>query len=412
MKSETSLQNPIANDVASARRGLSYPLIALLVAMSGIGSLSLNILVPALPDIAARLETDPSNVQLTVSLYLVGLAFSQLLLGPLSDRFGRRPVILGGLALAALASFAAIFAGTITGLILARVVHALGASTGQVVGRAIIRDLYDRERAASVLGLVTSAMVVFPMLSPLIGGILDTLFGWESIFVFVAIVSFAVLAWAAATLSETRPGGAATSAPGQFLIDLRALTSSPRFIGYALMGALGSAPFYTFLGGGPYVVVTMMGRSSAEYGIWFAFSSIGFMAGNFTASRLTLRYGIDRMISAGILVTIAGALIPVVMCMIDPNIEPVAVFLPQTLISYGNGLLLPTALAGAVSIRPQVAGTASGITGFTQMAIGAVAVQIVSYAIAGATSPLPMLLLMLGFGVATGFGFVTLVRRA
>jgi DHA1 family bicyclomycin/chloramphenicol resistance-like MFS transporter len=400
------------NHPPDARRGLSYPLIALLVAMSGIGSLSLNILVPALPNIAARLETDPANVQLTVSLYLVGLAFSQLLLGPLSDRFGRRPVILGGLILAAIASVFAIFAGTITGLILARVVQALGASTGQVVGRAIIRDLYDRERAASVLGLVTSAMVVFPMVSPLVGGILDTLFGWESIFVFIAIVSFTVLAWAMAMLPETRPGAATISTPDHFLMDLRALVSSPRFVGYALMGALGSAPFYTFLGGGPYVVVTMMDRSSAEYGIWFALSSIGFMAGNFTASRLTMRYGIDRMILAGILVTIAGALIPAVMCVIDGNLEPVAVFLPQTLISYGNGLLLPTAIAGAVSIRPHVAGTASGITGFTQMAIGAIAVQIAGYAIAGAASPLPMLLLMLGFGVATGLAFVTLLRRA
>ena len=124
------------------------------------------------------------------------LAGSQLLLGPLSDRFGRRPVVLAGLALAALASFAAIFAATITGLIVARVVQALGASTGQVVGRAIIRDLYERDRAASMLGIVTSAVVVIPMLSPLIGGILDTAFGWEAIFVLVAAFSFAVLAWA------------------------------------------------------------------------------------------------------------------------------------------------------------------------------------------------------------------------
>jgi DHA1 family bicyclomycin/chloramphenicol resistance-like MFS transporter len=399
------------SDPPPAGPDLSYSLIALLVAMSGIGSLSLNILVPALPNIAAKLATDPSNVQLTVSLYLVGLAFSQLLLGPLSDRFGRRPVVLGGLALAAVASVFAIFAGTITGLIAARVAQALGASTGQVVGRAIIRDLYERERAASVLGLVTSAVVVFPMLSPLIGGLLDTFFGWESILIFVAVLSFAILAWALLTLPETRPRTAATSTPGHFLADLRALASSPRFFGYALTGALGSAPFYTFLGGGPYVAVSMMGRSSFEYGIWFAFSSIGFMTGNFTAARLSMRYGIDRMILAGILVTIVGALLPVVLCLIDRNIGPVAVFLPQTLMSCGNGLLLPTAIAGAVSIRPQVAGTASGITGFTQMAIGAVAVQMVSYAIAGASSPLPMLLLMLGFGIATAIAFLVLVGR-
>jgi DHA1 family bicyclomycin/chloramphenicol resistance-like MFS transporter len=341
-----------------------WRLLGLLMTMTAIGSMSLNILVPAVPRLADLFSADVEIIQLTISLYIVGLALAQLMCGPLSDRFGRRPVILGGLTLAAFASFFAIFAGTITGLIVARVVQALGASTGQVVGRAIIRDLYERERAASVLGLVTSAMVVFPMVSPLIGGILDTLFGWHSIFVFIAIVSFTVLAWAVAMLPETRPRAAATSTPGHFLLDLRALMSSPRFIGYALMGAA----FYTFLGGGPYVVVTMMGRSSAEYGLWFAFSSIGFMAGNFTASRLAMRHGIDRMILAGILATIAGALIPAVMCVIDSNIEPVAVFLPQTLISYGNGLLLPAAIAGTVSIRPHVAGTASGITGFPQMA--------------------------------------------
>lgn len=400
-----------SNDPAGRTRRASAGFIALLVAMSGIGPISLNILVPALPAIAHRLETDPANVQLTVSLYLVGLACSQLLLGPLSDRFGRRPVVIAGLALAAIAAFTAIFAATIAALIAVRVVQALGASTGQVVGRAMIRDLFERERAASVMGLVTSAVVVFPMLSPLIGGILDTLFGWEAIFVFVAVLSFMVLAWAAMVLPETRPRAAATSTLRHFGEDVRALLSSGRFIGYALCVALGSAPFFTFLGGGPYVLVTMMGHSPIEYGIWFAFSSIGFMTGNFSAARLTTRYGIDRMIWWGIIATVAGAALPTLVCLFDPDIGQVAVFLPQTLVSYGNGLLLPTAIAGAVSIRPEVAGTASGVAGFIQWAIGAIAVQTVSHLIAGAASPLPMLVTMLGWGLATAAAFLLLVRR-
>jgi DHA1 family bicyclomycin/chloramphenicol resistance-like MFS transporter len=400
------------NDAMDAQRGHPYPLIALLVAMAGLGSLSLNILVPALPAIAERLQAEAGQAQLTVSLYLLGLAASQLLLGPLSDRLGRRPVVLAGLAIATVASFAAIFATTITGLILARVAQALGASTGQVVGRAIIRDLYERERAASVLGLVTSAVVVIPMLGPLVGGILDTAFGWESIFVLVAALSLAVLVWAALVLPETQPTAVAASSPGRFMSDLRALASNPRFVGYALSGALGTAPFYTFLGGAPYVMVNMMGRTSAEYGLWFAFTALWFMAGTYSVSRLAMRYGIDRMIWWGIVVTVIGTLIPVVLCLIDPKIGPMAVFLPQAIISYGNGLILPTAIAGAVSIRPQVAGTAAGITGFIQMAIGAAATQIVSHALAGAATPLPMLLLMLGFGLATGVGFLALVRRS
>jgi DHA1 family bicyclomycin/chloramphenicol resistance-like MFS transporter len=356
-----------------------------------------------LPSLIARFQSEAGVAQLTISLSLLGLAVSQLVLGPLSDRYGRRPVVLGGLALAAVASLIAMFAGTITGLVAARVAQALGASTGQVIGRAIVRDLYARERAASVLGMVTSAVVVMPMMAPLIGGLLDSGFGWQSIFVFMAAISFAVLAWAALALPETHQPSPTAFAPARIAVDLGALAASPRFFGYILAVALGSAPFYTFMGGAPYVIITQMGRSSAEYGIWFALSAIGFMAGNVSAARFAPRFGIDRMIRWGILVTVAGTILPIACWLIEPQIGPLAVFLPQAVISYGNGLLLPTAVAGAVSIRPEIAGTASGITGATQMTIGAVATQLVSHALAGAETALPMLLLMLGFGLATAF---------
>ena len=180
-------------------------LLALLMAMTALGPLTLNILVPAVPNLVVTMNTDPATVQLTISLYLFGLAVSQLALGPLSDRFGRRPVAIAGLAITALSSVLAIAMSSIGGLILARALQALGASTGLVIGRAIIRDLYNRERAASMIGWVTTVMVVAPMVAPLIGGLLDTALGWESIFVFVAIASFVVLSWAFMTLPETRP---------------------------------------------------------------------------------------------------------------------------------------------------------------------------------------------------------------
>ena len=213
-------------------------------------------------------------------------------------------------------------------------------------------------------------------------------------------------------LPETRSRAAATSSPTRFSEHARALLSNRRFIGYALCLALGTAPFFTFLGGGPYVLVTMMGKSSVEYGIWFGFSSIGFMAGNFSAARWTMRYGIDRMIWWGVVVTIAGTGLPALLCVLDPDIGQTAVFLPMTVISYGNGLLLPTAIAGAVSIRPEVAGTASGVAGFIQWGLGAIAVQIVSHLITGAASPLPMLVAMLAWGLATATAFLLLVRRS
>src|SRR5205085_12154537 len=172
--------------------------------MAGMSSLSLNILVPAIPGMTARFAAEPASMQLAISLYLVGLAVAQLVFGPLSDRFGRRPVLLAGLALATVASSAAIFAAGIASLIAARVAQSLGASTGQTISRAIIRDLYERERAASMIGLVTSVVVLVPMSAPLIGGILDTLFGWEAIFITVATLSFVVFLWAAIALPETR----------------------------------------------------------------------------------------------------------------------------------------------------------------------------------------------------------------
>ena len=188
-----------------SKQATPWRLLLLLMAMTAIGPATLNILVPALPHLVERLATDTATVQLTLSLYLLSLASAQLLLGPLSDRFGRRPVVLAGLALAVLAALAAIAASSINALIGARMVQAIGASTGIVIGRAIIRDLYERERAAAMIGLVTTAMVIAPMISPLIGGILDTAFGWEAIFVFIALFSAVVLVWAAAVLPETRP---------------------------------------------------------------------------------------------------------------------------------------------------------------------------------------------------------------
>jgi DHA1 family bicyclomycin/chloramphenicol resistance-like MFS transporter len=406
------LLDPAQGDCAKREaRHTPLRLLALLIAMAGVSSLSLNILVPAIPGLAAKLAADPASVQLAVSLYLMGLAAAQLVFGPLADRFGRRPVVLAGLALATGASTAAIFAASITSLVLARIAQSLGASTGQTIGRAIIRDLYDREHAASMIGLVTSVVVLMPMVAPLIGGVLDTLFGWEAIFAFTAIVSFTVFAWAVLELPETRNASLAPASPRHFRADVGALAASPRFFGYALCAGLGSAPFFSFLGGAPHVVVTMLERTSAEYGLWFFIPSIGFMAGNFAVSRLTARLGVDALIWWGIALTIAGCLLNVFVYIALPGWEMATIFLPQIVIGFGNGLLLPTSVAGAVSIRPQVAGTASGVTGFIQMTLGAVAAQLGGHVVAQAADATPMLLLMLFFGIATAAAVFVLVRR-
>jgi len=388
----------------------SRRVLILLTAMAAIGPMGLNILTPAVPGLGVTFAAEPAAVQLTLSLYLLGLAVSQLVMGPLSDRLGRRPVVLMGLTLAAVASVAAIAATSVQALIVARIAQAVGASAGVVVGRAIIRDLYDRDHAAAMIGWVTSATVVAPMLAPMIGGFLDTALGWQAIFAFVGLVSAAILIGATIALPETQ-AAAMSGGIVRFLEEARLLIATPQFCGYALCVAANSAMFFVYVGGAPHVVVAIMGRSSAVYGVWFALASIGYMAGNFFAARTSARFGVHRMIWWGTLLTLIAVASEVALVLIWPDGGPATIFVPQIVISIGSGLLMPNALAGAVSVRPQAAGTASGFTGFLQMGLGALSAQAVSHLLDGAATALPMVLVMLGFGIAGLAAFVGLVRR-
>ena len=402
--------DPSHANAAKPETAKPWGLLLLLMAMTSIGPTTLNIVVPALPQMANRLASDVTTIQLAVTVYLLALATGQLIMGPLSDRFGRRPVILAGLALTAAASVMAIVVGTVGSLIAARMLQAFGASAGIVVSRAIIRDLFDRNRAASVIGLVATVMVVVPTLGPLIGGLLDTGFGWESIFVFTAVTTVAIVTWAALALPETRGVNIPPGAQQGFFRDLAGLVRSARFGSYVCAGAFGSATFFAFLGGGPHIIITLMARSPAEFGVWFAAASIGYMAGNYAASRLSTRYGIDRMIWAGIGFEAAGVVLAAVLAAFAMHWGPVIVFGPQLIVNFGNGLMLPGAIAGAVSVRPQAAGTAAGMTGFSQMALGAALTQYAGTLLAESPSALPLALLMVGLVGVLALGFGVLSR--
>jgi DHA1 family bicyclomycin/chloramphenicol resistance-like MFS transporter len=394
--------------------GHPWRLLALLIAITAVGPLSLNILTPAIPGLIDTFRTDAGTVQLTLSLFLLGMAISQLILGPLSDRFGRRPVMLAGLALTVLASFAALAASSVGELIAARTLQAFGATTGVVIGRAVIRDLYDRERAASMIGWVTMAMVVAPMIAPLIGGTIDTALGWHAIFAFVGAFAAIVLVWAAFQLSETR---ATPSSEGlaRFRADAASLLTSPAFLGYVAVAATNSAMFFTFIGGAPHVVVTIMHRTPVEYGVWFLIISFAYMAGNFAAGRWSVRHGVDVMVRTGVAVTVLGAAIGIGWVLLHPQSGPELIMVPQIITGFASGFMLPNAIAGAVSVRPQAAGTAAGITGFMQMGLGAATAQLIGHLLAGATSALPLaaiVLVLCACGLIAFFALVPGSRRS
>jgi DHA1 family bicyclomycin/chloramphenicol resistance-like MFS transporter len=386
-------------------------MLVLLVAMASVGPLSINIIVPAIPGLAASLHADLATVQLTISLFFAGLAGAQLALGSLSDRFGRRPVLLAGFAIAVVTSFAAAAATGVGWLIAARTLQALGAATGIVVGRAIVRDVFSRDKAASMLGWVTMSTVVIPMFGPLIGGVLDEWWGWRAIFLFSGITGLIVLVWAAVGLPETRnPQTASVGSLRQLGAEARALLSTPAFVGYALCAGMISGPYYVVLGAAPQVVITQMGRSPAELGLWFILTSLGYMLGNFIAGRFSAAYGIFSMIAWGLWLELAGTILGVLLLPLLPLAGPIALFGPITVTYIANGIALPSAIAGAISVRPQAAGTAAGVAGCTQMGCGALISQLMSYPMANATSALPMTLAMLAIAVIGVLLYWLLIR--
>src|SRR5271167_2449266 len=233
-------------DLASSR-----VMLMLLVAMTGMAPISLYMLVPALPKLAATFGGDISIAQMTVSLYMVGIACSQIIMGPLSDRFGRRPVLLAGLGLMVAASAACIFAETLPQLIAARFLQALGGATGMVVSRAIIRDLYSRERISAMISLVIAVMMIAQMLSPLTGGLLETAFGWRSIFYVITAASLVIAVTIVLALPETRRRRVEA---GGFRGDVGKLITSRAFIGFMLCQVMASQIIFAFAGGGPYIV--------------------------------------------------------------------------------------------------------------------------------------------------------------
>jgi DHA1 family bicyclomycin/chloramphenicol resistance-like MFS transporter len=363
-----------------------------------------------MPGLIVTFGADAGTIQLTLSLFLLGMANSQLVLGPLSDRFGRRPVLLAGLAVCVVTSFAALAASSVGALIAARTLQAFGATTGIVIGRAVIRDLYERDRAASMLGWVTMAMVVAPMLAPLIGGALDTAFGWHAIFAFVGLFAALVFFWTFIELPETRAVAAGVGL-GRMLAEARTLLANPNYLGYALVATLNSAMFFTFIGGAPHVVVTMMHQSSAVYGLWFVAISAVYMLGNFAAGRWSAQYGVDVMVRSGVAITVFGAAVGIAWVLIAPGSGPAMIMTPQMIIAFASGFMLPNAIAGAVSVHPQSAGTAAGITGFMQMGLGAATSQLVGNLLAGAQTAMPLAAVVLVLCAGSLVAFFALVRR-
>jgi len=351
---------------------------AILIAISAIGPLALNIFVPSMPGLMEEFNASTGKVQLTLTLYLAGIAICQLFYGPLSDRFGRRPMVLAGMALFIASSVLAALSPSIELLIFARLIQAMGGAAGIVLARAIVRDLYSRDQAASVIGYITVAWVLAPMIAPALGGFIDHFASWRVNFWLLAGLGALTLFASWRLLPEThhdRTGGPVRILPTGF----RRLMRIPAFRFHTLTLAAASGVFFSFLAGAPFLMVSVMGRTPVEYGLWFMLISLGYMTGNLLSGRLSQQLGTDRMIRLGNYATLIGA--AVMAGFVAAGIlTPVTLFGPMLLCTLGNGLTIPNGTAAAISVDPGKIGAAAGIAGCAQMGLGAVASQLVGMA--------------------------------
>jgi DHA1 family bicyclomycin/chloramphenicol resistance-like MFS transporter len=352
------------------------PATLLLVFIASLSPLSMHIYLPSLPGLAVDLQATDAQVQLTLSVYLFAVAGAQLLIGPLSDRYGRRPILLAGLVVFLIATLFCRFANTIEALIIARGFQAIGGCTGMVLGRAIVRDISTRRGAASLLGYVTMGMALAQMAGPAMGGFLDGFYGWRASFDLLLILGCAIFAVVFFALRETNLTPQKNLAPRTLITNHKALAFEPRFWAYAATGGLASGVFFAFLGGGPLILQREMGISPLGYGLYFTIVALGYAGGNYISGRFSEQLGTRRMITMGNGIALMGIALAVPLVGVG-LMHPLVLFGPVLISSFANGLSLPSAFAGALSVRPDLAGTASGMAGSLQLCIAAIATVIV-----------------------------------
>lgn len=366
------------------------PHILTLVLVSGLAALSLNIFLPSLPSMAAYFGVDYALMQLSVSLYLAMTAAIQLVIGPVSDRFGRRPVMLGAVGVFLAATIAALYAPSFAVFIVARMVQA-AVATAFTLSRAVVRDIVSQDEAASMIGYVTMGMSVVPMVGPVIGGALDEVFGWKASFWVLAVGGAGLLALIWADQGETAKSRSASF--GAQVRQYPELLRSRRFWGYVGASTFASGAFFAYLGGSPYVGTQIFGLDAATLGFYFGAPAVGYLIGNFLSGRFAMRVGINRMILAGAWTTTLGLLL--LAALEFAGLSHPALFFGLTVsVGLGNGIMLPSANSGMLSVRPQLAGSAAGLGGAITIGGGAALSALAGWVLQTGGSALALVMLM------------------
>ena len=381
--------------------------IVALATVTAIGPLAVHFYLPAIPSVRLDFGIDSATAQLAFSVTLLTMAFATLIYGPMSDRLGRRPVLLGGLVLFLAGSGACAVAPNIEILIGARLVQGIGAACSLVIARAIARDLYDLDRLVKVMAYLTMAYVLGPMLATPVGGVLVDAYGWRSIFVFAVVAGALILVLIVRVMRESHMRPASTADRLNPLQGYIRLLRIPVFWGYVLQTGFSSGAFFAHATAASILMTGVLQRPASEFGLYFMFFPMGFLIGNFISSRLSGRVSIDAMVFAGgVIIITASSSLAINLAVF--GLTPLGLFLPGMLQTFGQGLSLPYSQTGALSIDRHLAGTAAGVTVFLQLFLGAAFSMLVGTLADESTGPM-IGVIAVGAALSFASGFIPIL---
>ena len=367
------------------------PHILTLILLASISALTMNIFLPSLPNIASELNSSTSILGLSVGIYLASSAVLQLIIGPFSDQFGRRPLILWSLIIFCISTLATVFVTNTAQFLILRIFQAISASC-MVLARAIVRDTTESiEKAGSKIAYVTMGMALVPMVGPAIGGLLDYQYGWEASFWLLFILGLVILIISFFDVGETL-----SDHNQSFLEQIStypSLLRSKRFWGYCLSSAFVSGAFFSYLGGAPFVGNEVFGLEPKNLGFWFGAPAIGYVLGNFLSGRFSTKIGLDKMIFLGVTTALFGVSISMTISLLDHG-SVLSFFGLMTLVGLGNGMSIPNATAAMMSINPKLAGTAAGLGSAIMIGGGAGLSAIANFILIHGSSEIPLIMLM------------------
>ena len=368
----------------------TQPSMLTLVLLASISALAMNSFLPSLPNMAEHFGSSTALMGLSVGVYLGTSAIFQILVGPLSDRIGRRTVSLWALIIFSVVSISCVYAPNTFVFMFLRALQAIAACTF-VVARAVVRDTTETQASGSKIAYISMGTAICPMFGPALGGLLDGWFGWEANFWFIGGLGFFILLIAYFDLGETVPES--TQGFRQQFSEYPELLLSRRFWGYCLASAFGAGAFFAYLGGGPFVGSIVYNLSPEMLGLYFGAPAIGYFFGNFLSGRFTIRFGIDAMILWGLWIIFSGLSLSMVCSYLGyGTVETFFGFM--IFVGLGNGLTIPNATAGMLSVRPHLAGTASGLGGAMMIAIGAALSTLAGAFLVPGSNEMPLLMLM------------------